>query len=109
MKICEIEVEGKEYKLCLTRKSVKLLEALGFDLQDFGKKPITYTEMLWICSFITYHDDMRDEDVAGLMDKYREEGGDLEEVISFLIDEYSAFAFAPTDTKLKKKAKITKA
>jgi hypothetical protein len=109
MNICQIEVEGKEYKLCLTRKSVKLVEALGFDLENFIKKPITYTEMLWVSSFTTYHDEMKNEDVASLMDKYREEGGDVEEVIEFLMQEYSAFAFAPTDTKSKKKAKITKA
>ena len=109
MNICQIEIEGKEYKLCLTRKAVKVVEALGFDLQNFIKKPITYTEMLWVSAFITYHDDMENDDVASLMDKYREEGGDVEEVINFLIDEYSHFAFAPTDTKLKKKAKITKA
>ena len=107
MNICEIEIGGKTYKLCLTRKSIKEMERLGFDLQEFAKKPFTYIDILMYGGFIKYQEELSLDDVSELIDTYRLEGGDVNEIMEFLSEEYASFMSAPTDTKLKK-AKITR-
>lgn len=109
MNTCIIEVGDKEYRLCLTREAIKEMEALGFNIVDFTKKPITYMDILWYGGFITNHKNVTQNLSLKIMDTYKEEGGDVNEVIEFLAKEYSNFVNAPADTKSKKKAKIVKA
>jgi hypothetical protein len=109
MNTCIIEVGDKEYTLCLTREAVKEIEKLGFNIQDFMNKPITYMDLLWYGGFIPKHKTVSQNLSLKIMETYKEEGGDINEVIEFLASEYSNFVNAPTDTKAKKKAKIVKA
>lgn len=109
MNTCTIEVSGKEYTLCLTRKAVKEIENLGFNIQAFMNKPVTYMDILWYGGFITNHRTVNQNLSLKIMDSYKAEGGDVNEVIEFLASEYSNFVNAPTDTKATKKAKIVKA
>ena len=112
MSTCTIEINEKEYTLCLTRDSVKEIEARGFNIQNFIEKPLTYMDVLWYGGFVANHPDVNLNLAVKLIEKYQEEGGDVNEVINFLADEYSNFVNAPTDTKSKrkkKKAKIVKA
>lgn len=108
MKKCEIEISEKTYVLELNRNSIKWLEANGFVAEEFDLKPITYIDTLWTAGFVKNYPDMTAKDCMELFDKYQEEGGDMQEVISFLTGEYQNFILALTDTKdKKKKAKIT--
>lgn len=109
MNTCTIEVGDKEYTLCLTRESVKEIEKLGFNIQSFMNKPVTYMDILWYGGFIAKHKTVSQNLSLKIMDTYKAEGGDVNEVIEFLAGEYSNFVNAPTDTKAKKKAKIVKA
>lgn len=109
MNTCIIEINGEEYNLCLTRKSVKEMEKLGFNIQKFMDKPITYMDLLWHGGFIANYKTYSQEKTLDLMETYKSEGGDVSEVIEFLADEYANFVNAPTDTKPTKKAKIVKA
>lgn len=109
MNTCIIEINGKEYTLCLTRESVKEIEKLGFNIQNFIQKPITYQDVLWYGGFTAKHIDVNSNLAIKLMESYKQEGGDVNEVLEFLAEEYSNFVNAPTDTASKKKAKIVKA
>ena len=112
MNTCIIEVNEKEYTLCLTREAVKQIEDMGFNIQNFIQKPITYQDILWFGGFIAKHPSVTPSLSIKIMESYREEGGDVNEVLEFLSEEYSNFVNAPTDTaskKKKKKAKIVKA
>ena len=109
MNTCIIEINEKEYTLCLTRESVKKIENLGFNIQSFIQKPITYQDVLWYGGFTANHADVNPNLAIKLMETYKQEGGDVNEVLEFLAEEYSNFVNAPTDTALKKKAKIIKA
>lgn len=108
MRKCEIEIGEKTYVLELDRSSIKWLEANGFVAEEFDVKPLTYVDLLWTSGFVKNYPDMVAKDVVALQDAYREEGGDIQEIIQFLTEEYQSFILALTDTKSKKKkAKIT--
>lgn len=109
MNECIIEIGDKEYTLCLTRESIKEIEKQGFNISKFMDKPITYMDLLWYSGFYAKHRNINQTKAQNLQNQYREEGGDVNEVIEFLADEYSNFVNAPTDTKSVKKAKIVKA
>ena len=111
MNTCIIEVNEKEYTICLTREAVKEIENMGFNIQNFIQKPITYQDILWYGGFIAKHPSVNPNLAIKLMETYKEEGGDVNEVLEFLSEEYSNFVNAPADTasKKKKKAKIVKA
>jgi hypothetical protein len=109
MNICTINIKDKDYELCLTRQAIKEIEAKGFNVQNFVNKPVTYMEVLWYGGFVAKHPNVNFNLATKLMDSYKDEGGDVNEVINFLADEYSNFVNAPADTKSTKKAKIVKA
>lgn len=111
MRKCEIEISEKTYVLELNRNSIKWLEANGFVAEEFERKPLTYIDLLWTSGFVKNYPTMTINEGATLLDKYESEGGDIQEIIDFLADEYKNFILALTDTKSnpKKKAKITEA
>lgn len=109
MNTCIVEINNKEYTLCLTRQAIKDIERLGFNIQNFIQKPITYQDILWYGGFIANHPDVNQNLAIKLLETYKEEGGDINEILEFLSEEYSNFVNAPTDTASKKKAKIVKA
>lgn len=108
MNTCTIEINDKEYTLCLTRESIKQIENMGFNIQNFIQKPVTYQDILWYGGFIAKHKDVNPNLAIKLMESYQEDG-DVQEVLGFLSEEYSNFVNAPTDIASKKKAKIVKA
>lgn len=113
MNTCTIEIGEKEYTLCLTREAVKKIESIGFNISNFIAKPVTYMDVLWYGGFVANHSDVNPNLALKLMDSYKEEGGNINEVIDFLAEEYSNFVNAQDDINLKKnykkKAKITRA
>lgn len=109
MNTCTITINDKEYTLCLTREAVKKIESMGFNIQNFIQKPITYQDILWYGGFVAKHPDVNSNLAIKLMESYREDEGDVNEVLEFLSEEYSNFVNAPADTASKKKAKIVKA
>ena len=109
MNTCTIEINEKEYTLCLTREAVKKIEGMGFNIQNFIQKPITYQDILWYGGFIAKHPEVNPNLAVKLMETYSQDG-DVNEVLEFLSEEYSNFVNAPADTaSKKKKAKIVKA
>ena len=98
-----INVKDKTYDLVLTRNTVKWLESNGFSIQDFEKKPITYYDLIWASGFIENHPNVNANLAQKIMTSYEEEDGDVADAIQFIIEEYSNFINALTDTKSKKK------
>ena len=111
MRKCEIEISEKTYTLELNRNSIKWLEANGFVAEEFEKKQLTFVDLLWTSGFIKNYPTMTISEGSTLLDKYESEGGDVQEIIEFLTEEYKNFILALTDTKSKstKKAKIMEA
>ena len=108
MRKCEVEISEKTYTLELNRNSIKWLEANGFVAVEFETKPLTYIDLLWTSGFVKNYPDLTKDECVSLLDKYESEGGDVQEVMKFLTDEYQNFILALADTKSKKKkAKIT--
>lgn len=108
MKTAIIEVKEKEYKFCLNREAIKWLESRGVVLADIDKKTVTCIDEIWMAGLVTNHPDMTQKEALSLMDEYKEESGDVSEIIQFLIEQYGNFISALTDTSSKKKKKKAK-
>lgn len=94
----EITINGKNYVLELTRESIKWLESMGFEIENFGKKPLTYFDLLWTSLFIANHKDVNPNLAIKLLETYEKEGKKANELVKFAIEEYESFMNALTDT-----------
>lgn len=99
MRTLKLKINDKDYKLSMTRESIKYLEGNGFILDKFEEKPITYYEILFASLFIANHKEVNPNLAIKLMDSYEKEkgAGMLGKVIKFAIEEYTAFIIALAD------------
>ena len=93
MRKLKLKIRDKDYVLEFDRTSIKWLEANGFNLEEFNKKPITFREYLWQCLFLKNHQDVNPNLAMKLMDSYGEEKGQnmVNKVVRFAFEEYVAF------------------
>ena len=105
MRICKLKLNNEEYKLTLTRESVKWLEAQNFSLENFIAKPITYYDLLWASLFLAYHQEVVSKNSIDLLKVCEKEYGQpyVTSIIKFAIEEYKSFMNALTDTNSIKK------
>lgn len=104
-KLMKIEIGDKEYTLGYpTRKDAIKAEANGLDITNAGKI-LSLSEVLFYTGLLAKQPDITKKVSDELLERYLEEGGELEEITQFLINEYTAFIKSP-DGKKKKKAKI---
>lgn len=92
-------LNGKDYTLELNRTSIKWLEANGFSLEEFEKKPITFYDLLWLSLFLANHKDVNNNLALKLMETYEKSGKKPTNVIKFAIEEYQSFINALVDTE----------
>lgn len=105
-RIMKIKVGEKEYKLGYpTRKDAKIAEEHGLDLITNGGKLITLNDKIFFTGLLANHPSMTEYEAVGIMEAYKKEDGDIDEIIQFLTEEYMAFINSP-DGKKKKKAQI---
>lgn len=107
MRKCSITIKDKDYVIQMNRDSIVWLEGKGFNIEEFTKKPVTYIDILWASGFVMNHQNVNSNLALKLMESYKEEGGDVMEIINFILEEYQSFISALSDTNSKKKATIT--
>lgn len=106
-KLIVIEVEEKEYKLGFpTREDAKNAEDKGLDMITNGGKLITLNDKIFYTGLLANHPSMTEYEANKLFEQYSNDGGDTDEVIKFLTEQYMAFMKSPNGKKKKKKAKI---
>lgn len=104
-KFIKIEVGDKEYSLGFpTRKDAVRAEFEGLDITNAGKV-LSLSETLFYAGLLAKNPLMTREEAIEILEQYLTEGGEIEEITQFLINEYTAFIKSP-DGKKKKKAKI---
>lgn len=98
MRKLDLKINDKDYALKLNRDSIKWLEANGFSIEEFDRKPVTYYDLLWYSLFIAnYRRDVNPNLAMKLMDSYKASGKKVGNVIKFAIEEYQSFMSALTD------------
>lgn len=101
----KIEVGDKEYTLGYpTRNDAKVAEQYGVDLINNGGKLITLNDKIFFTGLLAKHPSMTEHEAIKIMEKYKAEEGDIDEIIAFLTEQYMAFIKSPNVKK--KKAKI---
>ena len=101
MRKLKLTINDKEYILEYNRDSIKWLEAVGFDIEEMTKKPITCREILWQSLFVKNYANTINPNLAiKLMDSYAEKKGQamVNQVIKFAVEEYLAFIDALAGT-----------
>lgn len=101
MRKLKLNINDKDYTLEMTRDSIKWLEAVGFSIEEFDKKPVTFYDLVWASLFIANHKDVSSNLAIKLMDTYKKDGKNPAKVVRFAIEEYQSFmnALADIDSK----------
>ena len=101
MRKLKLKINDKDYTLEMTRDSIKWLEAVGFSIEEFDKKPVTFYDLVWASLFIANHKDVSSNLAIKLMDTYKKDGKNPAKVVRFAIEEYQSFmnALADIDSK----------
>ena len=95
-------LNGKDYSLELTRESIKWLEANGFSIEDFEKRPVTYYDILWTSLFVANHKEVNPSLAIKLMETYEKSGKNPTKVVKFAVEEYESVMSALADIDSKK-------
>lgn len=101
MRKLKLKINEKDYTLEMNRDSIKWLEAMGFDIDEFDKKPLTFYDLIWASLFIANHKDVNPNLALKLMETYEKSGKKPAKVVKFAIEEYQAFMNALSDIDLK--------
>jgi predicted hydrolase (HD superfamily) len=105
MRQLKLKIRDKDYILEYNRESIKWLESVGFSVEEFIKKPVTYREILWQSLFIKNYGNTVNPNLAiKLMDSYAEDKGQnmVNKVVKFAYDEYTSFLDALAGTNSEK-------
>jgi hypothetical protein len=106
--LLEIEVGENTYKLGYpTREDIVKAEDMGLKLLELEEKPVKTTNMLFYTALLAKQPTITKDEAIKLLNQYIEEGGEIGEINSFLMQQYVAFQKSPNGKK-KKKAKIIK-
>ena len=97
MRKLKLKITDKDYTLEMTRDSIKWLEAVGFSIEEFDKKPVTFYDLIWTSLFIANHKDVNPNLAIKLMEAYQKGGKNPAKVVKFAIEEYQSFMSALAD------------
>lgn len=100
----KIEVEGKEYLLAFpTRKDAENAERLGFSLNLLESQPLIQMDKLFHAALLAKQPNITAEMAIEIREKFQDEGGDIGEINSFLVEQYLGFFKFPNGKKKGKK------
>lgn len=100
-----IDVSGKEYKLELDRSEIKRAENMGFDINKISSSPLNQISILFRVALHKNHPNISLKDADKLYETYADEGGDTQEIMELLLEQYSSF-FSTTQASTVKKARV---
>lgn len=88
----KIDIAGKDYILEFDRKSIIFAEeVIGFNLAQYEKTPVASAYKLFAGGLHKNHPQVKIENKMKLLDTYKQEDGDVEAVLGFLIEAYVGF------------------
>ncbi len=103
----EIEVGDKKLMLGFpTRRDALIAEQKGLDVINDSGKVLTLSGKLFFTGLLAKQPRITEEEALDIMEQYINEGGEIDEIIQFLTEQFVAFIKSPDGKKKKKKAKI---
>lgn len=98
-------IEDKDYVFELDRKECIRLEQTGFNAQLVESQPLTQLTKLFVGGLHKNHSNINELQALALYDKFIEEGYDISELVSVLLEQYAAF-FQTTQSNSSEKKKL---
>lgn len=75
MSYIKLKIDGKEYKLGFSKRTVRQLERNGFKIDDVGDRPTTYFPVLFYGAFLKYQPRMKEDEALSLLGKIKNMSG----------------------------------
>lgn len=102
-KAIQIELEDKEYILgFFTRKDVKIAEKKGLRVSKIEDELFTQTDKLFYAGLLAKQPSITEAEAEAIIEKFINEGGDLQEVVGFLVKQIMGFMTSQTGKSKKK-------
>lgn len=87
-----IDIADKEYTIGFNRKSIIAMEeVIGFSLAKYDETPVASAYKLFAGGLQQHHPNISIERRTELFDTYRDEGGNVEDLLGFLMEAYVDF------------------
>lgn len=100
-----IEVNEKEYALEFDRNEIRRAENMKFDANKLGSEPYIQMTTLFRVALHKNHPNIGAKEADKLFDTYLDEGGDMQDLMELLLEQYSSF-FSTTQANTVKKARV---
>lgn len=99
-----VDIGGKDYTFELDRRTVIYLEEeTGFAVAKVENQPVTQSRNIWVGGLQKHHPKLKFNTRVDLYHTFVDEGGDVSEIVAFLIEQYAGFLQTnPKDTQKKK-------
>ena len=101
-----VEIGGKDYLLELDRKELRYLDSIGFSFERLTTNPPTQVALFWAGAMHKNQPKLHPSLAVELLDKYLDEGGELDEITEFLTEQYKTFSKATQVDTEKKKPRV---
>ena len=98
----ELEYEGEKYTLEYDRAGIKMLEARGFNIDEFLNKPMTNTELVFQGAFLKNHPNIKLTTIDEIFKSCPDKAGLMNVLNTMITDSYTSLLSEPEDDNSKK-------
>ena len=98
----ELEYEGQNYTLEYDRIGIKMLEANGFNIDEFLEKPMTNTELVFQGAFLKNHPNVKLTTIDEIFKSCPDKSGLMSTLHKMITDSYTSLLAEPKDDDPKK-------
>ena len=98
----ELEYEGQHYTLEYDRDGVRMLEAQGFNIDEFIKKPMTNIELVFQGAFFKNHPKIQLGTISDIFKECPDKTGLVSVLTNMVTDTYNSLLAEPEDDDPKK-------
>lgn len=98
----ELDFEGQHYTLEYDRDGIKMLEARGFKVDEFLKKPMTNVELVFQGAFLKNHPNIKLTTIEEIFKGCPDKAGLVNILNKMIDDSYTSLLEEPDDNNPKK-------
>src|SRR5574344_1244726 len=99
--IINFNYKGEEYKLEYSKNAIKIIEAQGFDVNNFLDKPMTNIELAFTGAFIKNHPKISTAKVSEMLESCPNKQELVAALIQMINEQYSGLTEEPTEEDSK--------
>ena len=91
--------KGNVYTLEYTKDTIRQMERLGFNIYEYGQRPITDTEQLFFGAFLSKHHQMKNDKKAEIFNRIAKKSELLGKLYSMYVEQVTSLSDEPEETE----------